>query len=100
MPGSEPGTQKKTIMDKAYNITHISTAALCGLVLSALSILLRRAIKHTLSALRGGIAWLQAEHNFTPFEADEAERVYLPGWKYIIFSAAAVVVCVILSFQF
>lgn len=87
-------------MDKVYNITHISTSALCGLVLSALSILLRRAIKHTLSALRGGIAWLQAEHNFTPFEQDEADRVYLPGWQYIIFSAAAVVVCVILSIQF
>ena len=87
-------------MDKAYNITHISTAALCGLVLSALSILLRRAIKHTLSALRGGIAWLQTEHNFTPFETDESERVYLPGWQYLIYSAAAVVVCVILSIQF
>lgn len=87
-------------MNKAYNIAQSSTAALCGLILSALVILLRRAIKRTLSALRGGIAWLQAEHNFTPFEADEAERVYLPGWQYLIYSAAAVVVCVILSIQF
>lgn len=87
-------------MHKAYNITQVSTAALCGLILSALVILLRRAIRRTLSALRGGIAWLQAEHNFTPFEQDEAERVYLPGWQYLIYSAAAVVVCVILSFQF
>lgn len=83
-------------MNKAYNIAQVSTAALCGLILSALAILLRRAIRHTLLALRGGIAWLQAEHNFTPFEQDEAERVYLP----LIYSAAAVVVYVILSVQF
>lgn len=87
-------------MNKAYNIAQSSTAALCGLILSALVILLRRAIKRTLSALRGGIAWLQAEHNFTPFEADESEKVYLSGWQYLIYSAAAVVVCVILSIQF
>lgn len=87
-------------MNKAYNIAQVSTGALCGLILSALVILLHRAIKQTLAALRGGIAWLQAEHDFTPFEQDEAERVYLPGWQYLIYSAAAVVVCVILSFQF
>lgn len=87
-------------MNKAYNIAQVSTAALCGLILSPLAILLRRAIRHTLLALRGGIAWLQAEHNFTPFEQDEAERVYLPGWQYLIYSAAAVVVYVILSIQF
>lgn len=87
-------------MNKAYNMAQVSTGALCGLILSALVILLRRAIKHTLSALRGGIAWLQAEHNFTPFEADESEKVFLSGWQYLIYSAAAVVVCVILSIQF
>lgn len=87
-------------MHKAYTIAQVSTYALCRLILSALVILLRRAIRHTLSALRGGIAWLQAEHNFTPFEPDEAERVYLPGWQYLLYSAAAVVVCVILSIQF
>lgn len=87
-------------MNKAYNITHRSTGDLCGLILSALVILLRRAMLHTFLALRGGIAWLQTEHNFTPFETDESERVYLPGWQYLIYSAAAVVVCVILSIQF
>ncbi len=87
-------------MNKVYNITQVSTGALCGLILSALVILLHRALKHTLAALRGGIAWLQAEHNFTPFETDESEKVYLSGWRYLIYSAAAVVVCVILSFQF
>lgn len=80
--------------------SHTPTPAMCLAILAAVGILLERCAKAIIFALRSLCTWLQAEHNFTPFEADEAERVYLPGWQYLIYSAAAVVVCVILSIQF
>lgn len=85
---------------KAIQVSsHTPTPAMCLAILAAVAILIARSVRATISAMRSVRTWLQTEHNFTPFEADDAERVYLPGWQYIIFSAAAVLVCVILSFQ-
>lgn len=86
-------------MEKAYTPEkQASTFALCCLILSALAILSRRAVRFMLSALRAVWRWTVTKHNFTP--GDDEDPVTLTGAQYICFAFAAIVVVFLLSIQF
>lgn len=86
-------------MEKAYNLPkQVSTFALCCIIVSALAILLRRAVRFMLSALRSFWCWLKTKHNFTP--GDDEDPVVLTGAQYICFAFAVIVFVFVLSIQF
>lgn len=86
-------------MEKAYNLSkQVSTFSLCCIILSALAILLRRAVRFMLSALRAVWRWIVTKHNFTP--GDDEDPVVLTGAQYICFAFAVIVFVFVLSIQF
>ena len=86
-------------MDKAYILPkQVSTSALCCIILSALAILSRRAVRFMLSAIRAVWCWLKTKHNFTP--GDDEEPVVLTGAQYICFAFAVIVFVFVLSIKF
>ena len=86
-------------MEKAYTPEkQVSTFALCCIIISALAILSRRAVRFMLSALRAVWRWSVTKHNFTP--GDDEDPVTLTGAQYICFAFAAIVVVLVSSIQF
>lgn len=86
------------IMEKAYILPkQVSTFSLCCIILSALAILLRRAVRFMFSALRAVWRWSVTKHNFTPGDEDP---VTMTGAQYICFVLAAIVVALVSSIQF
>lgn len=86
-------------MEKAYNLSkQVSTFSLCCIILSALAILLQRAIRFTLSVLRAVWRWIVTKHNFTP--GDDEDPVVLTGAQYLGFALLCFVVVFMLSIKF
>lgn len=86
-------------MEKVYNLPkQVSTFALCCVILSALAILSRRAVRIMLSAIRAVWRWSVTKHNFTP--GDDEDPVVLTGAQYICFAFAVIVFVFVLSIQF
>lgn len=87
------------IMDKAYILPkQVGTFALCCIILSALAILSRRAVRFMLSAIRAVWRWSVTKHNFTP--GDDDDPVVLTGAQYICFAFAVIVFVFVLSIKF
>ena len=85
-------------MEKAYtSAKQVSTFALCCIILSAIAILSRRAVRFMLSALRAVWRWSVTKHNFTPGDEDP---VVLTGAQYLVFALVCSVVVVVLSIKF
>lgn len=86
-------------MEKAYNLPkQVSTFALCCIILSALAILSRRAVRFMFSALRAVWCWLKTKHNFTP--GDDEDPVMLTGAQYLGFAVLCLVSVFVLSIKF
>lgn len=85
-------------MEKVYNLTkQVSTFALCCIILSALAVLLRRAVCFTFLFLRACWRWIVMKHNFTPGDEDP---VILTGAQYLCFALLCFVVVFVLSIKF
>lgn len=86
-------------MEKAYTLAkQVSTFALCCIILSALVILLSRAVLFTLSVLRAVWRWIVTKHNFTP--GDDEDPVTLTGAQYLCFALLCFVIVFVLSIKF
>ena len=86
-------------MEKAYTSTkQVSTFALCCIILSALAILSRRAVRFMLSFLRAVWRWLKTKHNFTP--GDDEDPVLLTGAQYLGFVLLSVAAVFVISIRF
>lgn len=85
-------------MEKTYILPkQVSTFTLCFIILSALAILLQRAIRFTLSVLRAVWRWIVTRHNFTPGDEDP---VVMTGAQYLCFAVLCFVVVFMLSIKF
>ena len=86
-------------MEKAYNLSkQVSTFSLCCFILSALAILLRRAVLFMISALRAVWRWSVTKHNFTP--GDDEDPVMLTGAQYLGFVLLSVAAVFVISIRF
>ena len=86
-------------MEKAYNLPkQVSTFALCCLILSALAILSRRAVRFMLLAIRAVWRWTVTKHNFTP--GDDGDPVLLTGAQYLGFVLLSVAAVFVISIRF
>ena len=86
-------------MEKSYTSAHqVSTFALCCLILSALAILSRRAVRFILLAIRAVWRWTVTKHNFTP--GDDEDPVLLTGAQYLGFVLLSVAAVFVISIRF
>ena len=86
-------------MEKAYaSAKQVSTLALFCIIISALAILLHRAVSFMLSALRAVWRWIVTKHNFTP--GDDEDPVLLTGAQYLGFVLLSVAAVFVISIRF